>query len=75
MAASIVPHPPSSIPLEADLVNVFERDDPTLMSLTPLEELATAFEQLPSRVGVPVQAHRAAPVRQFTNVPCGLRLP
>lgn len=42
MAASIVPHPPSSIPLEADLVNVFERDNLTLMSLTPLEELATA---------------------------------
>jgi hypothetical protein len=42
MAASIVPHPLSSIPLEADLANVFGRDDPTLMSLARLEELATA---------------------------------
>ncbi|MGF6877268.1 hypothetical protein [Paraburkholderia sp. MM5477-R1] len=42
MAASVVPHRLAPIPPEADLANIFERDDPTLMSLARLEELATA---------------------------------
>ncbi|MGF6858215.1 hypothetical protein [Paraburkholderia sp. CI3] len=42
MTASIVPHRLASIPLEADLANVFERDAPTLMCFARPEELATA---------------------------------
>ncbi|MFM0531783.1 hypothetical protein PQR13_08980 [Paraburkholderia strydomiana] len=42
MAACIVPHPLSSISLEADLANVFELDDPMPTWLARVEELATA---------------------------------
>ncbi|SPB14111.1 hypothetical protein NOV72_01360 [Caballeronia novacaledonica] len=42
MASSIVSHRLALIPLEADLSNVFESDDPPLMSLARLDELGTA---------------------------------